>query len=347
MRRLIGLVGLLTIAGTLTAKAAGPVYTIPADYEKMKKVIEGLAGTTNLNALSDTQARNAGANVKSFVEGATGRSTTSTYSPSYFRAYGNNYRQFVANAAATDPGATTNAARFTNAGRNYRNLAQGMTGLGITDSRYYYYGRAGTNVRNLAEGETGLSIRDWRYWYFRNAGQNINTTVRKIGISGWTSNYSWSVATTSNWTVSNNVSQFKQRADQVFYDTYINPNGLKKTFSSLSSAVTTKTAGLTPITRYNRVSGLGGDNPSGKIVAVGNLSGWSGVGVTVSNWALNRGYRSRLERRYLVYRTYIRYGIYDSYGRRIGMIEDDNGKLKCESLNSNYVVVGQCALVHK
>ena len=93
---------------------------------------------------------------------------------------------------------------------------------------------------------------------------------------------------------------------------------------------------------------MGGDNPSGKIVAVGKLLGWSsGVGVTVSSWALNRGYRSRLERRYLAYRTYIRYGIYDSYGRRIGMIEDDNGKLKCESLNSNYVVVGQCALVHK
>ena len=44
MKKLLSLVVTFIIAGTLIAQAAGPVYTIPADYEKMKKCLKGLLG---------------------------------------------------------------------------------------------------------------------------------------------------------------------------------------------------------------------------------------------------------------------------------------------------------------
>ena len=272
MRRLLSLTGAFVVAGTLVARAAGPVYTIPADYEKMKKVVEGIVGTSNLQSVDDNTAKNAGANLKAFVEGATGKSTTSTYSPTYFQSYGNNYRQFVANAAATDPGGTTNSARFTYAGRNYRNLAQGMTGLGITDYRYYYYNRAGRNVKNLAEGETGLWIGDYRYWYYRNAGINYRNVAQ--GLANGQAIYTTPGSRYNNFQ-QYKIRQFKQRADQTFYDMYINPNGMKKAFSSFDRAVTYKTAGMTPISRYNRVSSLGGDGLEDKAI-------WKPLGQKVS-----------------------------------------------------------------
>ena len=242
MRKLLGIVGVFTIIGAFAAKAAGPVYTIPADYEKIKKIAEGIVGTSDLQSVDDTTARNAGANLKAFVEGATGRSTTSTYSPTYFRAYGNNYRQYVRNAVGTDPGGTTSSRSFTYAGRNYRSLAQGMTGLGIADYRYYYYRNAGRNTRDVV--------------YVIGGYKNPTTTYNRFV---YPSKYS---------SVGVNADQFKQRADQTFYDTYINPNGLKKTFSSLSSAVTSKTAGLTPIAKDNKVSDLGGNVGSGSVVGI-------------------------------------------------------------------------------
>ena len=257
MRRILALAGAFVVGTTLTAQSAGIVYTIPADYEKIKKVVDGLVGK-DVNDVSVTQAQNYGANVRSFIEGATGKSVSSTYSPGYFRAYGNNYRQFVRSAAATDPGATTSPTNFQRAGNNYRNLAEGQTGLGITDSRNYLYNYAGRNVKSLAEGQTGLGITDSRHYYFRNAGRNINTTVRKIGITGWRSNYASSVATTNSWTVANNVDQFKKRADQTYYDMYINDNALKKSFKFASGFDPNRLAsGLTPITRSNRADSGG------------------------------------------------------------------------------------------
>jgi hypothetical protein len=210
-----------------TAQAVGPVYTVPAEYDKMVKAVEGLLGK-DLDSVNSTQAQNIGANIRSFVEGATGKSVSSTYSPSYFSAYGNNYRQFVTNAAGTDPGATTSATNFTNAGRNYRNLAQGMTGLGITDSRYYYYNYAGQNYRSVAQG-----LAD---------GQPITTSP-----TYYASNYQQT-----------KIQQFKQRADQTFYDMYINPDGIKKAFTTMDTTVTTKTAGLTPITTSNKAEFVSG-----------------------------------------------------------------------------------------
>jgi len=226
MKKLLTLATAFMTVGIIGANAAGPIYTVPAEYEKMKKAMEGLLGKS-LTTVNSTQAYNIGSNVRSFVEGATGRSVSSTYSPSYFRAYGGNYRQFVSNAAGTDPGSTTSTANFANAGRNYRELAQGLTGLGITDGRYYYYNYAGNNYRNVAQGLAN--------------GQPITTSPT------YYSNYQQT-----------KIQQFKQRADQVFYDTYLNPQGLRRAFTTLSSAVTTKTAGLTPITRYNKAEFGGG-----------------------------------------------------------------------------------------
>lgn len=245
MRRLLSLTGAFVIAGTLVAQAAGPVYTIPADYEKMKKVIEGLAGTTNLNRLSDTQARNVGANVKSFVEGATGRSTT-TYSPSYFRAYGNNYRQFVSYATGRDVGATTNGNYFRNAGRNYKSLAEGMTQLAISGSYSTYYSNFGKNTRNFLYNLTG----NIPYYYstaFSYAGRNLRYGYYYLTNGSIISSNGYSSAYTT-----------RQKVDQLAYDVYVNPNGLKKVFSSLDSRVNSITQNLRPITRNNRAGNIGG-----------------------------------------------------------------------------------------
>jgi len=229
MRKLLALVGMSLVIGQ-TAQAVGPVYTVPAQYDKMVKAVEGLLGK-NLDSVNSTQAQNIGANIRSFVEGATGKSVSSTYSPSYFSAYGNNYRQFVTNAAGTDPGATTSATNFTNAGRNYRNLAEGMTGTTITSNNYYYYANAGRNTRDTV---------------YTLSGYNPATT---------TNAYSYP---TKYSAVGNNVSQFKQRSDQTFYDMYINPDGVKKAFTTMDTAVTTKTADLTPITTSNKAEFGGG-----------------------------------------------------------------------------------------
>lgn len=287
MRKLLTVAVGVVVGTVAAAYAAGPVYTIPADYEKMKKVVEGLAGTTNLSTLSDTQAQNAGANVKAFVEGATGKSTTSTYSPTYFRYYGANYRNFVWGAANADPGSSTNNALFKTvgnnyrnftvnaagvgvqdgrtylfqfAGRNYRNLAQGLTGLGITDYRYYYYNYAGRNVKNLAEGQTGLSIRDYRYWYYRNAGANYKSLAQGLA-NGQSITYD-PYSSYNNYQQTK-MQQFKQRADQTFYDMYLNPNGMKKAFTTMDTSITSKTAGLTPISTNNKAEFDGGVRLSG------------------------------------------------------------------------------------
>jgi len=254
MRRILALAGAFVVGTTLTAQSAGIVYTIPADYEKIKKVVDGLVGK-DVNDVSVTQAQNYGANVRSFIEGATGKSVSSTYSPGYFRAYGNNYRQFVRSAAATDPGATTSPTNFQRAGNNYRNLAQGLTGIGITDSRNYLYNYAGRNVKSLAEGQTGLGITDNRYYYFRNAGKNYRSLAQGLA---------------NNWDIKSNpyyyynpyrqdrVNQFKKRADQTYYDMYINDNALKKSFKFASGFDPNRLAsGLTPITRSNRADSGG------------------------------------------------------------------------------------------
>lgn len=137
MRKLLLAVVGFMIAGTVGAKASGPVYTVPSDYEKMRKVVEGIVGTSDLNSVSDTKARNAGANLKAFVEGATGKSTTSTYSPSYFRTYGRNYAEFIYGATGKNVGNTYNSALFYRAGSNYRAVAEGLNnGLSITNGYY-------------------------------------------------------------------------------------------------------------------------------------------------------------------------------------------------------------------
>ena len=259
MRKLLtavigAMVGATVVAGT--GYGAGPIYTIPATYEKVEKLAQGIAGR-DLNTIDVNRALNTGANVRAFIQGATGKDVGSTYSPTYFTAYGNNYRQFVKNAVGVDVGGTTSSTSFANAGNNYRSLAQGMTGLTVSGSYATYYNYAGRNIKSFAEGQTGLSIRDYRYWYFRNAGRNTRDTVYAITGVNPTTTYNGYYYPTTNTTAGYYANQFKQRADQTFYDMYLNPNGLKKAFS-LDSSVTQITGNMKPKTTLNRTTNLAG-----------------------------------------------------------------------------------------
>jgi len=260
MKRLVGLVGLLTIAGTLTAKAAGPVYTIPADYEKIKKVVEGLVGS-DLNSVDPSLAKKVGEAVRGFVEGATNTLIANKYhNRGYltYRRWGGNFRLFIFGATLEDPAGSYPSSDFWYSGNNIKNMVENLAGLPIRESRTYYFLYAGRNIRHVAEGLTGLSVDDSRYRYFRNAGVNYRTVAQGLANGQW-------IGTDPSSRYNNfqqyKVQQFKQRADQVFYDTYINSDGLRKAFTSLSSVVTRRTAGLTPIARDNKVS------DSGRVVA--------------------------------------------------------------------------------
>ncbi|MEO2068915.1 MAG: hypothetical protein ABGX27_05330 [Desulfurobacteriaceae bacterium] len=73
---------------------------------------------------------------------------------------------------------------------------------------------------------TELGISDSNYTYYKNAGTNVNTVARRL--VGDTTSYASKLATTSTDDYDSKIKQFKERADQTFYDMYINPNGLRK-----------------------------------------------------------------------------------------------------------------------
>ena len=118
----------------LGTAVAGPVYTIPADYERIHKVVEGLLETTNLSGVSTTSAYAAGANVRETVEE-------------------------LADAGIMD----LRGWLFTNAGRIIRDLTEGAAGRWIGDWEYWYFSNAGSNIRNLTEGAAGRWIGDWEF----------------------------------------------------------------------------------------------------------------------------------------------------------------------------------------
>jgi hypothetical protein len=170
-------------------------------------------------------------------------------------------------------------------GNAYLNLGVGLTGkkpyekyswsiFGFTftfddyNSRDYYY--AGRNYRYLAKGLTGLEINDSRYYYYNNAGKNVNTVARRL--TGDTSSTASKLAMSSTSDYDSKVFQFKQRADQTFYDMYINPNGIKKAFTNLSTTIQTKIAGLTPID--TRTSANVGGPTSGSVIGIGKTNYW-------------------------------------------------------------------------
>jgi hypothetical protein len=248
---------LLTVATLLllgTATAGAVVYTIPADYEKIHKLAEGLLGTSNLSTVSPDKAKNSGANVNAFVSGATGKNVYDSYSPTYFESYGRNYREFVKNATGVDPGSTTSYTSFLNAGRNYRYLAEGLAENRITTSSYTQFQYAGRNYLSLAEQLTGADINSYNpnryggagksvsngYYY---AGRNVRSATEAISSS--------SVTTYDTSGVATRAQQFKQRADQTFYDMYVNPNGLSNAFTKIDNAVLSLIAGMTTKSRAN------------------------------------------------------------------------------------------------
>ena len=291
MKRLLSLTATFIIAGTLTAQAVGPVYTIPADYEKMKKMLEGLSGK-KLTEIEVRKAETVGKNVRAFVRGASGYYVNSG-NPENFQNVGDSYRKFVKGAVGIDPlsnydGSYSNS--FENAGNNYRYFGEGITYQKITTD-YSDYKYAGQNVRKLAEGMTGKKITDSSYTAFENAGKNVKSFAEGVTGKGITEDYSseykyagrnirdlgYAITgeeitkenTASTATVDDSdkspygyrAYQFKMRADQTFYDTYVNDKALKKSFKFANGFDPNKyKSGLTTITKDNEVDvgGSGG-----------------------------------------------------------------------------------------
>jgi len=279
MKKLLSLVVTFIIAGTLIAQAAGPVYTIPADYEKMKKMLEGLAGK-KLTEIEVRKAETVGRNVRAFVRGATGYYVDSG-NPGNFQNIGDSYRKFVKGAVGIDPQNNydgSHSSDFENAGNNYRYFGEGITYQKITTD-YSDYKYAGQNVRKLAEGMTGKKITDSSYTAFENAGKNVKSFAEGVTGKGITEDYSSEYkyagqnlkstaeklsgldVTSDNTTdFADRVDYFKKRADQTFYDTYINPKALKKSFKFASGFDPEQyKSGLTTITKDNEVD-IGGGN---------------------------------------------------------------------------------------
>ena len=303
MRKLLGLAGAFTIALSLTARGAGIVYTVPADYEKMKKVVEGLVGK-QLNSVSLNQASNAGTNIRNFVESA-------AEEEGYITSY--------------------NHDAFRYAGRNYVGTMEQLTGIDINSPNtskyggfggyitngYYYFGK---NVRRFVEGITNVSVYQDNSNAFYNAARNIKSFLEGIGgsshpITGnYAANYKYAgknirvavetfgdgnnILTTSDTTKFKN-SQFKLRADQTFYDMYLNDKALKKAFKFASSFDPNNyKSGLTTITKKNEVSSLGGgglDDTFSISVDASDPSEWGRI-VSAINIALPEG----------VYKVYVR-----------------------------------------
>lgn len=328
MRKLLTAVIGAMVVGSGVSYGAGPIYTIPATYEKVEKLAQGIAGR-DLNSIDPNRALNTGANVRAFIQGATGKDVGSTYSPTYFNAYGNNYRQFVSYATGRDVGATTNGNYFRNAGRNYKSLAEGMTQLAISGSYSTYYSNFGKNTRNFLYNLTG----NIPYYYsttFSYAGRNLR--------------YGYYYLTNGSITSSNGYSSAyitRQKVDQLAYDVYVNPNGLKKVFSSLDSRVNSITQNLRPITRNNRAGSIGGGNLDKTFTVKCDILGvcqiCSSDGTCSSRFNLNTNRKFSLPR---LGEVNIRRGLFYINGVYIGRIVEDYNReeyIFVPSSNAGYI----------
>jgi len=264
MRKLLGLAGAFTIALSLTARGAGIVYTVPADYEKMKKVVEGLVGK-QLNSVSLNQASNAGTNIRNFVESAAEEEGYITsYNHDAFRYAGRNYVGTMEQLTGIDIN-SPNTSKYggfggyiTNGyyyfGKNVRRFMEGITNVSVYQDNSNAFYNAARNIKSFLEGIGGSShpITGNYATAYKYAGQNIKAIGNAFKTDGKTILQSYE----SNF--ENKVKNFKLRAAQTFYDMYINPNGLKKGLSYMDGILRYRTAGLTPITKRNRVGNLGG-----------------------------------------------------------------------------------------
>jgi hypothetical protein len=270
-----------------TADAVGPVYTIPAEYETIKKVVQGLTGRDNLTSLSTTVAKNIGANIRSFVEGAVDVNITAT-SPTYFKSYGRNYAYFFWGATGYRPAGFYNSQMAFRAGSSIKNLISSLTGdsnitntntplhssiagrnlrqfftnltgktLSTSSGNEYYF--AGLNLKKFVEGMVGRTITSSSPSLFANTGESVRNFINSASGKDITT------SSPSEFTsVGKGFYWSRRRADQAFYDLYLNPKGLKNYFNTIPNDVKSATLALAVINKGSEFNlNLGGGEGKG------------------------------------------------------------------------------------